>query len=929
MMPSSWWPVLHTFSLLGLFFLCTAEGLRESNGNCSRLSRLVGFTAQLSMLQHQLRGQIEVLDDCSFAVTKFDMLAGKDVYWWGSRGEDFENLTSGFVISPVQLNKTFSNDSMVVTLDNCTWGDFKVLGVWDKAFEADFGHVVLLAANPKNPALAPALGPAPAPALAPVLAPAPAPEPSSRVPNNNATNRGIYWGERQPTMFENCMVLNELYRLRWTLNEDTGTVDLGVEAAVADTHYMAFGWAKPGLNGSPMKYADAVLGGFRNHTNPFVEDYYITEYSECTWDQQGMPSGVCPDSAYPGNDEDKSDSELKFVHGQWQDGVALIRYQKTLQSSDKRFDVSINATDEMEVIWALGLLKRPDSLRPLYLPENHGANFGHVKLNLSNALNGCKGPLQALGLDDPDLIVAEAGVAIVVSAGPATHYPNPPNPEKVIYLNKIEAPVLKVERGVQVTFSVQAGHEVAFYISEDPVGGEPAENATILAGGPNAHGVPASPFTMGWKPDRFTPDEVYYQSYYKKKMGWKIRVVDGGLTDMYNSSALLADQKVMLYWMLTESGISFAVRGVPKSGYVAIGFGETMVNTFAYVGWLENNVCKVSTYWIDGRDAGSIHPTKENLTGLQCAQQNGMLTFQFSRPLDPECTGRIECRNVIDRSIPLKVVWALGTQWKADQLTDRNMHSSKSSKYMSVHLTRGVAEAEQELRPVLAVHGFIMFLAWALLFPGGVLAARYLKYLKDDGWFQIHVYAQYSGIAIMFLGVLFAVAEIREFRTGSLHVKLGLISILLACAQPFNAFFRPKKGAPGEQASSKRRTWQLIHRYIGVATLVVGFITLFTGILALSNEYGGDQMRGLGWALAGWIFCIAMLTFYLEYRGSLRCVRSSKGPAFAKGAWVMANSEDDDSADLLRSNHLTSTETSRDELHLYPAQRMEVQLQAL
>ena len=35
----------------------------------------------------------------------------------------------------------------------------------------------------------------------------------------------------------------------------------------------------------------------------------------------------------------------------------------------------------------------------------------------------------------------------------AMHYPNPPNPDKVLYINKKEAPLLKVERGVPVTFS--------------------------------------------------------------------------------------------------------------------------------------------------------------------------------------------------------------------------------------------------------------------------------------------------------------------------------------------------------------------------------------------------------------------------------------------------------------------------------------------
>jgi len=48
---------------------------------------------------------------------------------------------------------------------------------------------------------------------------------------------------------------------------------------------------------------------------------------------------------------------------------------------------------------------------------------------------------------------------------------------------------------------------------------------------------------------------------------------------------------------------------------------------------------------------------------------------------------------------------------------------------------RGAAEADQALHPVLTVHGFMMFLAWGILLLGGVLAARYLKHLKGDGWF--------------------------------------------------------------------------------------------------------------------------------------------------------------------------------------------------
>lgn len=97
-----------------------------------------------------------------------------------------------------------------------------------------------------------------------------------------------------------------------------------------------------------------------------------------------------------------------------------------------------------------------------------------------------------------------------------------------------------------------------------------------------------------------------------------------------------------------------------------------------------------------------------------------------------------------------------------------------------------------------------MFLAWGILLPGGILAARYLKHVKGDGWYQLHVYLQYSGLAIVLLGFLFAVAELQGLHFDSLHVKFGMAAILLACVQPVNAYMRPKKSANGEEVSLKK-----------------------------------------------------------------------------------------------------------------------------
>ncbi|XP_008776066.2 cytochrome b561, DM13 and DOMON domain-containing protein At5g54830-like [Phoenix dactylifera] len=894
--------VLSLLSLLPISSSLAAAG-------CRRNTTLAGFEADLVMVQHQLRGVVRVLDGCSFSVLEFDMLAGSgQVRWWGANGDDFRNLTLGSPISEQTLNRTFRNESFTVRLsDNATWDQISVIAVWDPATASDFGHVVV-----GPPGADQSDAPAPSPDLSP------APSPSSR-----RSKRRIH---RQPTMFDNCLTLSPRYRLRWTLSPESNSIDLGLEAAVGSEYYMAFGWAAPGLPSPSMIHADVAVAWFTEDATPFAEDYFITEYSECLPSKDGKFKGVCPDTAYEGSDPTVMVNNTKLVYGHRRDGVSFIRYVRPLVSVDENYDVPMNMTGNMTVIWALGLMRPPDTLRPHYLPQNHGGprltTYGYFDFDVSMKVNDCLGPLDAKDKEDQDLIIADGKTLLVVSSGPALHYPNPPSPTKALYINKKEAPLLRVERGVPVTFSVQAGHYVALYITSDSLGGNAtSRNMTevIYAGGPEAEGVPSSPTELVWSVDRNTPDLVYYHSLYEQKMGWKVQVVDGGLSDMYNNSVLLDDQQVSLFWTLSDGSISMAARGEKKSGYLAIGFGSGMINSFAYVGWIDDDgKGHVDTYWIDGKDAMNVHPTSENLTYVRCRSENGIITFEFTRPLSPSCSGRVECKNIIDPTTPLKVVWAMGAQWSADHLNERNMHSVTSSRPVRVLLLRGSAEAEQDLRPVLAVHGFMMFVAWGILLPGGILAARYLKHVKGDGWYQLHVYLQYSGIAIVLLGVLFAAAELRGFYISSVHVKFGLTAMILACAQPINAYLRPKRAEHGEVACSKRIIWEYFHVIIGRSAIVVGIAALFSGMKHLGHRYDSENVEGLTWALILWVLACVLLVIYLEYMLLKQRDRSS-----VRGNWVLGNNEEEDSVDLLQPDRAVTKPES------HPSGIMELQLEPL
>jgi hypothetical protein len=96
-----------------------------------------------------------------------------------------------------------------------------------------------------------------------------------------------------------------------------------------------------------------------------------------------------------------------------------------------------------------------------------------------------------------------------------------------------------------------------------------------------------------------------------------------------------------------------------------------MLNSFAYVAWIDSEgKGQIGTYWITDKDASGIHATAEVLSNQKCERIDGIITFEFSRPLQPDCQSGQECKNVIDPENALKMVWAMGDEWSG---TDSNL----------------------------------------------------------------------------------------------------------------------------------------------------------------------------------------------------------------------------------------------------------------
>ncbi|KAM0943428.1 putative DOMON domain, cytochrome b561/ferric reductase transmembrane [Dioscorea sansibarensis] len=346
---------------------------------------------------------------------------------------------------------------------------------------------------------------------------------------------------------------------------------------------------------------------------------------------------------------------------------------------------------------------------------------------------------------------------------------------------------------------------------------------------------------------------------------WNIRENNGGFSNSYNNSALLDDKLVTFFWSLHNTSISIAAHSNRRSGYLALGFGDSMINALVYVAWIDDgDEGRVSRYWIDGKTPSSIHPVFENLTDVKCRSVNGIISFEFSQSLNSSSSPSSFSFNVIDPISPLKVVWAMGSHWSEDQLSWGNMHFLASDRPAEILLLGG-AVLTDNFRPILAIHGLLMFVSWGVLIPSGILLKRYLKFLDYHKAYKMHTYLQCLGIVVSLIGVLFAVAELHSFVFSSWHVKFGVIGMVLGLLQLLSVCMRPKRVVNTDTSLKKRILWAYFHVFTGRCAVGAGVIALLSGMNGIGEKYDSEVAERLPWGLVVWFMIVACVVIYLEY----------------------------------------------------------------
>ncbi|MEM9029327.1 MAG: cytochrome b561 domain-containing protein [Pseudomonadota bacterium] len=195
------------------------------------------------------------------------------------------------------------------------------------------------------------------------------------------------------------------------------------------------------------------------------------------------------------------------------------------------------------------------------------------------------------------------------------------------------------------------------------------------------------------------------------------------------------------------------------------------------------------------------------------------------------------------------------------------------------------ATREHAVDLLVAWHGRLMVAAWAVLFPIGILAARYYKImprqnwpreLDNKSWWWTHLTSQYLGAALVGFGLLLVVFAPSGGAAGTWHQLVGWVLIGLCSLQLMSGWLRGSKGGPTDQAPDgslhgdhydmtlRRRIFEHYHKTLGYLALALSCWAIVSG-LWLANAPVWMWL-----VIAAWWVILMAIGVVLQHRG--RCV---------------------------------------------------------
>ena len=182
------------------------------------------------------------------------------------------------------------------------------------------------------------------------------------------------------------------------------------------------------------------------------------------------------------------------------------------------------------------------------------------------------------------------------------------------------------------------------------------------------------------------------------------------------------------------------------------------------------------------------------------------------------------------------------------------------------------ATRAHDVTGLLAWHARVMTLAWGILVPSGILAARFLKLwpgqnwperLDHPGWWHIHRACQYLAGMLTVIGLALILSRAGRGGPASPHVLFGWSVVMLAVLQFASGWLRGSKGGPTAPApdgswrgdhydmTPRRVVFEYVHKSGGYLAALLAGAAIVSGLWQANAPVWMWLVIG-GW----WAFCL-------------------------------------------------------------------------
>jgi len=306
---------------------------------------------------------------------------------------------------------------------------------------------------------------------------------------------------------------------------------------------------------------------------------------------------------------------------------------------------------------------------------------------------------------------------------------------------------------------------------------------------------------------------------------------------------------------------------VPQEAWISIGFTNgdgMMVGADAVVGLPRSG--EVKKYFMSSYENSGVLPMPEEQQTLIDAavfQEDGITTMKFTKILNE--TGEI----------PISI--GANTFIAAYGMGNLFFYHDKRDSF-DIDLVAGEIEVlETRNRSLWKAHGWCAALAWGIFSPLAIGVAMLRYWFPNGLWLKIHQYLNYAVVMTTILAFVFGVVAIRsETPSGgnpnhfssspSPHRFVGLVLVLFVMFQTASGKYRPNNPAKGEEKSLTRRSWEVLHRVLGLSLLATSWYQIQSGIRIYQNLFADSastNLSGIFWGLVGTISAVIIVGFFI------------------------------------------------------------------